>query len=240
MIPADKNHVDPFAKKVPEVTETQQCPNCDLPQPERVEPEIPVETGSETSIKAAPMPAGHPLDPAPTPGQARTPRTSQDSPEAGKMPHHIECNCPWPQPEEAGPEMPEEKVEQEETPEAVETQQCPNCNLLQLEEEPVPKLELYCACKPVAVDHGIPVGPDQVLAQYNSRPPILNTNQGRPVSTAPTPITNPGRPVYATPIMRPNPAQPVYVAPRPINKCSKCHTYAGPVPVSPVHAAPKR
>ena len=28
MIPADKNHVDPFAEKVPEVTETQQCPNC--------------------------------------------------------------------------------------------------------------------------------------------------------------------------------------------------------------------
>jgi hypothetical protein len=150
-------------------------------------------------------------------------------------------NCDLPQPERVAPELPEEEVEQAEALVTVETQQCRNCNLLQLEEEPAPKLEIYCACKPVAVDHGIPVGPDQVLAQYNSRPPILNTNQGRPVSVIPTPITNPGRPVSTAPIMiRPNSSQPVYVAPRPINQCSKCHAPAGPVPVSPVHSAPKR
>jgi len=130
----------------------------------------------------------------------------------------------------------------EKVPEVTETQQCPNCNLLQLEGEPVSKLELYCACsKPVAVDHGIPVGPDQVLAQYNSRPPMLNTNPGHPVSAIPTQI-NPsyGRPVSAAPIqIRTNPVQPVHVAPRPINTCSRRPAYAAPVPVSPGYSTPK-
>jgi len=130
----------------------------------------------------------------------------------------------------------------EEIPEVAETQQCLSCNLLQLEEEPTPKMELSCACsKPVAIDKGIPVGPEQVLAQYNSRPPILNANFRRPISAAPIPITNPGPPVYTSPILlRPNPVQPVYVAPRPINACSRRPAYAGPVPISPVRSAPKR
>ena len=159
MIPTDKNSTGSFAEEVPEVTETQQCPGCNLLQLEEV-----------------------------------------------------------------GPEMPKEEVEQKETPEAVETQQCPNCNLLQLEEEPGPKLELYCECsKPVAVDHGIPVGPEQVLAQYNSRPPILNTNPRRPVSTAPAPITNPGRPVSTIPTqINPNSGRPVSATP--IHDQAKPHT----------------
>jgi hypothetical protein len=192
MIPTDKNPAGPFAEQAPEVTEAQQCPNCNLPQPEIVEPE-----------------------------------------------------------------MSEEEVEQEETPEAVETQQCCHCNLPQLDEDPVPEMELSCACsKPVAMDHGIPVGPEQVLAQYNSRPPLVNVKLVLPASAAPTPVKNPGRPISAIPIQinqnsqypvsatpiqtRPNPAQPVYVAPRPINKCSKCHNYADPLPARPVHSAPKR
>ncbi len=190
MITDDKNRTGSFAEEVPEVTETQQRPGCNLLQLE-----------------------------------------------------------------EAEPEMPKEEVEQEETPEAVETQQCPNCNLLQFEEEPVPQLEPYCECsKPVGVDHGIPVGPEQVLAQYNSRPPIMKTNPGRPVSAAPTPITNPGRPVSTIPTqinpnsgrpvsnaliqIRPNPTQPIYVAPTPINTCSRRPAYAAPVPNSPKPGCP--
>jgi hypothetical protein len=135
-------------------------------------------------------------------------------------------------------DVPEITETREEALETIETQQCPTCNLLGLDRQPVPQLELHCACsKPVAMDHGIPVGPEQVLAQYNSRPPVLKTRQERPV--APTPIANPGRPVSTTPVMiRPNPTQPVYVAPRPISKCSRCHAPAGPVPASPVHPAP--
>jgi hypothetical protein len=166
--------------------------------------------------------------------------TSSFAEEISEVTEKQQCpSCNLLQLEEAGPEMPEEKVEQDGTPETVKTQQCPSCNLLQLEEEPVPKMELSCACsKPVAVDNGIPAGPEQVLAQYNSRPPILNTNPGRPISAAPIPITNRGRPVSTAPIqIRPTRVQPVYVAPRPINTCSGRPAYAGPVPV---HSSPKR
>ncbi len=190
MMPADQNSTGSFAEEVPEATETQQCPRCDLPQLEEM----------------------------------------------------------W-------PEMPEEEVEQKETPEAVETQQCPNCNLLQLEEEPGPRLELYCECsKPVATDQGIPVGPEQVLAQYNSRPPILITNPRRPVSTAPAPITSPGRPVSNIPtqinpnsgrpvsaapiLIRPNPVQPVHVAPRSTSTCSRRPAYAAPILNNPKPGCP--
>jgi hypothetical protein len=172
---------------------------------------------------------------------------SQNSPEAGKTPPCTECK--YPQPEEPGSELPEEDVEQDETPEVVGTQQCPNCDLLQTEEEPTPDIELYCACSnPDAAEHGIPIAPEQVLAQYNSRPPLLiETRPGRAVPTAPIQIKpNPGRPVYHAPIqIRPDHAQPVHVAPIPINTCSRRPAYAAPIlnnpnPAHPGCAAPKR
>lgn len=113
----------------------------------------------------------------------------------------------------------EAEIKYKKAPDAVETRQCPSCANLQPEEEQ----NLYCACSPQkAVEHGASITPDQVLAQYNSRPPMLiNRNTGRPVNAAPIINTNPGRPVYAAPIpINSNPGHLVYAAPRLCN-CRK-------------------
>lgn len=109
-------------------------------------------------------------------------------------------NCAKPQPEEAEPETSEEKVRPEEAPVTVEKQKCSNCTEPQSKEELLLEQELYCACSPSdAVGHGALVTPEQVLAQYNSRPPMLiKANPGRPVYAVHRPInTNPGHPGYA-------------------------------------------
>lgn len=124
-----------------------------------------------------------------------------------KAPDAVEAqcsNCAEPQSAETeletrdGLEIPEDEVKQEETPVAAEAPQCPGCAKLQPEE----KLELQCACSPQkAVENGNSAMPEQVLAQYNSRPPVLvNTNGRRPFNAAAKPTnTQPGRPVYAAP-----------------------------------------
>jgi hypothetical protein len=135
--------------------------------------------------------------------------------------------CPGPQPEEAEPEIPEEKEEQEEATEVSETQQCPNCALLHTGEELMQEIALYCACSRPGTENGIPVAPEQVLAQYNSRPPMLNTRSGHPVYAAPAPIVT-------------NPEHPVYAAPVPIITKPGRTAYAAPIPISPVFTAPRR
>jgi hypothetical protein len=119
------------------------------------------------------------------------------------------------------------EVEREEVTEVTEAQQCPNCALLHTGEKPMQEIELYCACSRPGTKNGIPVEPEQVLAQYNSRPPVLNTRPGRPVYAAPVPIiTNPERPVYAAPV--PTTTKPGRT------------DYAAPIPISPVFTAPRR
>lgn len=142
-----------------------------------------------------------------------------------------------PEGEIPGEENPDAEEKQEEAPEAAETQQCPNYTLFQ----PGAELELYCACsKPATVSNGIPVGPEQVLAQYHARPPLLNPNPRHPVYAVPIPVnTNAGQPVSITPRQisgclgypgriqcGTNPGRPAYTAPLPNN-------------TSPDHVAPK-
>ncbi len=130
-----------------------------------------------------------------------TPHTSQDSPDAFETQECPESKSPEPQPE----------GDETETQDVAETQQCPDCSLLHPDEEP--DLELYCACSPPGTKNGIPMAPEQVLTQYNSRPPRMNINPVRPAYAAPVPANpSPGRPIYAVPIQT-NPARPAYTTP---------------------------
>ncbi len=132
----------------------------------------------------------------------------------------LQCpDCTQPQPEEQAELPGEDNVCQVKAPVAAEVQQCPSCAKL------VDVLKLYCSCNPQkGPEQRIPNSPQQVLADYNSRPPILvNTIARRPANVAAILINAQlGRPAYAT--AKPNNAQtvhPVYAAPR-ICNCRKC------------------